>query len=66
MMVLSLVRSYLPSHQVAVEGGWNIADCVARGYDVEDMHFGTPIREEYLIVDSGVLAGTGANSYKLT
>jgi formate dehydrogenase len=27
---------------------------------------GTPIREEYLIVDGGVLAGTGARSYKLT
>jgi hypothetical protein len=26
---------------------------------------GTPIREEYLIVDSGALAGTGAKSYKL-
>lgn len=27
---------------------------------------GTPIREEYLIVDGGRLAGTGAKSYKLT
>jgi len=27
---------------------------------------GTPIREEYLIVDSGMLAGPGARSYKLT
>ena len=27
---------------------------------------GTPIREEYLIVDGGNLAGTGAKSYKLT
>jgi formate dehydrogenase len=41
MMVLSLVRNYLPSHEVAVDGGWNIADCVARSYDVEGMHFGT-------------------------
>jgi formate dehydrogenase len=41
MMVLSLVRNYLPSHQIAVNGGWNIADCVARSYDVEGMHFGT-------------------------
>lgn len=41
MMVLSLIRNYLPSHQVAVDGGWNIADCVARSYDVEGMHFGT-------------------------
>ncbi len=41
MMVLSLVRNYLPSHEIAVSGGWNIADCAARSYDVEGMHFGT-------------------------
>lgn len=41
MMVLSLVRNYLPSHQIANNGGWNIADCVARSYDLEGMHFGT-------------------------
>ena len=41
MMVLSLVRNYLPSHEVAAKGGWNIADCVSRSYDVEGMHFGT-------------------------
>ncbi|MGA8122462.1 NAD-dependent formate dehydrogenase [Rouxiella badensis] len=41
MMVLSLVRNYLPSHQIAVNGGWDIADCVSRSYDVEGMHFGT-------------------------
>ena len=41
MMVLSLVRNYLPSHEYAVKGGWNIADCVARSYDVEGMDFGT-------------------------
>jgi len=27
---------------------------------------GKPIRPEYLIVDAGNLAGTGANSYKLS
>jgi formate dehydrogenase len=41
MMVLSLVRNYLPSHEYAAKGGWNIADCVARSYDVEGMDFGT-------------------------
>jgi formate dehydrogenase len=41
MMVLSLVRNYLPSHEIAAKGGWNIADCVERSYDVEGMHFGT-------------------------
>jgi formate dehydrogenase len=30
MMILSLVRNYLPSHRWVRDGGWNIADCVAR------------------------------------
>ena len=41
MMILSLVRNYIPSYQVVVDGGWNIADCVARSYDVEGMNVGT-------------------------
>jgi len=41
MMILALVRNYLPSHQVVRDGGWNIADCAARSYDVEGMHVGT-------------------------
>ena len=41
MMILGLVRNYIPSHQWVVKGGWNIADCVARSYDVEGMHVGT-------------------------
>jgi len=41
MMILSLVRNYLPAHQWVLDGGWNIADCVARSYDVEGMHVGT-------------------------
>lgn len=41
MMILSLVRNYLPSHQTVLDGGWNIADCVARSYDLEGMHVGT-------------------------
>ncbi|MGC4987516.1 NAD-dependent formate dehydrogenase [Streptomyces sp. DT193] len=41
MTTLSLVRNYLPSHQVVLDGGWNIADCVARSYDLEGMHVGT-------------------------
>ena len=41
MMILALVRNYLPSHQWVVKGGWNIADCAARSYDVEGMHVGT-------------------------
>lgn len=41
MMILGLVRNYIPSHEWARGGGWNIADCVARSYDVEGMHVGT-------------------------
>ncbi|WP_029006480.1 NAD-dependent formate dehydrogenase [Azorhizobium doebereinerae] len=41
MMILGLVRNYLPSHDWVRKGGWNIADCVARSYDVEGMHVGT-------------------------
>jgi formate dehydrogenase len=41
MMILSLVRNYLPSHDIARKGGWDIADCAARSYDVEGMHVGT-------------------------
>jgi formate dehydrogenase len=41
MMILSLVRNYLPSHQIVKQGGWNIADCAARSYDLEGMQVGT-------------------------
>ena len=41
MMILTLVRNYIPSYQVVVEGGWNIADCAARSYDLEGMVVGT-------------------------
>jgi formate dehydrogenase len=41
MMILSQVRNYLPSHRWVRDGGWNIADCVARSYDVEGMHVGS-------------------------
>jgi len=41
MMILSLVRNYIPSYQWVTRGGWNIADCVARSYDLEAMTVGT-------------------------
>lgn len=41
MMILALVRNYIPSYQWVVKGGWNIADCVERSYDVEGMNVGT-------------------------
>jgi formate dehydrogenase len=41
MMILGLVRNYIPSYQWVVKGGWNIADCVERSYDLEQMEVGT-------------------------
>ena len=41
MMILGLVRNYLPSHEWVIKGGWNVADCVARSYDLEGMQVGT-------------------------
>ena len=40
MMILGLVRNYIPSYQQVVDGGWNIADCVSRSYDLEGMQVG--------------------------
>lgn len=41
MLILVLVRNYLPAHHVVLDGGWNIADCVSRSYDLEGMQVGT-------------------------
>src|ERR1700733_2772326 len=41
MMILALVRNYIPSYQWVLKGGWNIADCVERSYDLEAMQVGT-------------------------
>jgi formate dehydrogenase len=41
MVILTLVRNYIPSYQFVVQGGWNIADCVSRSYDLEGMQVGT-------------------------
>ncbi|WP_343601475.1 NAD-dependent formate dehydrogenase [Mycobacterium sp.] len=40
MQILALVRNFVPSHQWATGGGWNIADCVSRAYDVEGLDVG--------------------------
>jgi len=41
MQILALVRNYIPSYQWVIKGGWNIADCVERAYDLEGMNVGT-------------------------
>ena len=41
MLILSLVRNYIPSYGWVVRGGWNIADAVSRSYDLEGMVVGT-------------------------
>jgi len=41
MQILALVRNYMPSYKMVLDGGWNIADCVSRAYDLEGMHVGT-------------------------
>jgi formate dehydrogenase len=41
MMILALVRNYIPSYQTVIAGGWDIADCAARSYDLEGMQVGT-------------------------
>jgi formate dehydrogenase len=41
MMILALVRNYIPSYGWVVRGGCNIADSVERAYDLEGMNVGT-------------------------
>lgn len=41
MMILALVRNYIPSYQWVINKGWNIADCAMRSYDLEGMQVGT-------------------------
>ncbi len=41
MMILALVRNYIPSYRWVIDGGWNIADCVSRSYDLEGMQVGS-------------------------
>jgi hypothetical protein len=41
VMILGLVRNYIPSYQWVVKGGWHIAEYLTRSYDVEGMHAGT-------------------------
>lgn len=40
LVILALVRNFIPSHNWVIKGGWNVADCVARAYDLEGMNVG--------------------------
>lgn len=40
MMILALVRNYIPQYQTVISNGWNIADCVTKSYDLEGMNVG--------------------------
>jgi formate dehydrogenase len=41
MAILALIHNYIPSYQWVIKGGWNIADCVSRAYDLEGMAVGS-------------------------
>ena len=41
MLILSLVRNYLPAHQQIKEGGWDIGAAAATAYDLENKVVGT-------------------------
>lgn len=41
MAILALIHNYIPSYQWVIKGGWNIADCVSRAYDMEGMNIGS-------------------------
>lgn len=40
MQILALVRDYLTDYRIVLEGGWDIADAVARSFDLEGMDVG--------------------------
>jgi formate dehydrogenase len=40
MQILALVHNFMPSYNWVVNGGWNIADCAERAYDLEGMNVG--------------------------
>jgi len=41
MMILALVRNYMPAYKMVLDGGWDIAAVADRAYDLEGMHVGT-------------------------
>lgn len=41
MMILSLVRNYIPAHEMIVKGEWNVAQIAKNAYDLEGKVVGT-------------------------
>ncbi|EGG07359.1 uncharacterized protein MELLADRAFT_105917 [Melampsora larici-populina 98AG31] len=41
MMILSLVRNYMPAHEQVSSGGWNVAQVASNAYDLESKVVGT-------------------------
>lgn len=41
MLILNLVRNFVPSHKIALEGTWDIAGAAKEEYDLEDKVIGT-------------------------
>jgi formate dehydrogenase len=41
MMILVLVRNYIPAYQQVFNGEWNIAEIANKAYDLEGKHVGT-------------------------
>ena len=59
MMILALVRNYIPSYGWVIRGGWNIADCVERSYDLEGMSVGIGRRRSHRL---GACCGASRDS----
>lgn len=36
MLILSLVRNYLPAHKQIVDGGWDIGQAAEKAYDLQN------------------------------
>ena len=41
MLILSLVRNYLPAHKQILDGGWDIGQAAAKAYDLQNKVVGT-------------------------
>lgn len=41
MLILSLVRNYLPAHKQITDGGWDIGAAASTAYDLENKVVGT-------------------------